>query len=122
MTAPPHPDGSEDVNDFLLRIRELGERRNKEDEERTKKLEDEILEGRKQRQARRAGTFPPPPWVLGDAFGVELAGVAHTPRPDDMLISWRYRASTIDCRLTDYRLTDLERLTDKRLLIRPTVH
>lgn len=61
MTAPTHPDGSEDVNDFLLRIRELGERRDKEDEERTKKLEDEILEGRKQRQARRAGTFQPLP-------------------------------------------------------------
>jgi hypothetical protein len=43
------------VNDFLLRIRELGERRDKEDEERTKKLEEEILQGRKERQARRAG-------------------------------------------------------------------
>jgi hypothetical protein len=45
-----------DVNDFLERIRELGERRDKEDEERTKKLEEEILQGRKERQARRAGT------------------------------------------------------------------
>ncbi|KAJ6098450.1 hypothetical protein N7499_002824 [Penicillium canescens] len=43
-----------DVNDFLERIRELGERRDKEDEERTKKLEEEILQGRKERQARRA--------------------------------------------------------------------
>jgi len=48
-------DGSEDVNDFLLRIRELGDRRDKEDEERTRKLEEEIMEGRKQRQARREG-------------------------------------------------------------------
>ena len=47
--------GSEDVNDFLLRIRELGDRRDKEDEERTRKLEEEILQGRKERQARRAG-------------------------------------------------------------------
>ncbi|KAJ5682757.1 hypothetical protein N7462_005922 [Penicillium macrosclerotiorum] len=54
MTVPTNPDGSEDVNDFLLRIRELGERRDKEDEERTKKLEEEILQGRKERQARRA--------------------------------------------------------------------
>ena len=46
---------SEDVNDFLLRIRELGERRDKEDEERTKRLEAEILQGRAERQARRAG-------------------------------------------------------------------
>ncbi|KAJ5596825.1 hypothetical protein N7450_003283 [Penicillium hetheringtonii] len=49
-----NPDGSEDVNDFLSRIRELGDRRDKEDEERTKKLEEEILQGRKERQARRA--------------------------------------------------------------------
>ncbi|KAL8789996.1 MAG: hypothetical protein Q9213_000882 [Squamulea squamosa] len=47
-------DGSEDINDFLLRIRELGDRRDKEDEERTRKLEEEILQGRKERQARRA--------------------------------------------------------------------
>ena len=48
-------DGSEDVNDFLQRIRELGDQRDKEDEERTRKLEEEILQGRKERQARRAG-------------------------------------------------------------------
>ena len=48
-------DGSEDVNDFLQRIRELGDKRDKEDEERTRKLEEEILQGRKERQARRAG-------------------------------------------------------------------
>ncbi|CAG8188431.1 unnamed protein product [Penicillium olsonii] len=47
-------ESSEDVNDFLQRIRELGERRDKEDDERTKKLEEEILQGRKERQARRA--------------------------------------------------------------------
>ncbi|RMJ26400.1 gelsolin repeat protein [Aspergillus sp. HF37] len=47
-------DAAEDVNDFLLRIRELGEKRDKEDEARTKKLEEDILQGRKERQARRA--------------------------------------------------------------------
>lgn len=50
-------DGSEDVNDFLRRIRELGDQRDKEDEERTRKLEEEILQGRKERQARRAGQY-----------------------------------------------------------------
>lgn len=55
MSASVEPDGSEDVNDFLMRIRELGERRDKEDEERTRKLEEEILLGRKEREARRAG-------------------------------------------------------------------
>lgn len=48
-------DGSEDVNDFLQRIKELGDRRDQEDEERNRKLEEEILQGRKERQARRAG-------------------------------------------------------------------
>ena len=48
-------DGSEDVNDFLLRIKELGDQRDKEDEERTRRLEEEIMQGRKERQARRAG-------------------------------------------------------------------
>ena len=52
------PDGSEDVNDFLLRIRELGDKRDKEDEDRTRKLEEEILQGRKEREARRAGMVP----------------------------------------------------------------
>lgn len=51
-------DGSEDVNDFLKRIRELGDQRDREDEERTRKLEQEILQGRKQREARRAGLHP----------------------------------------------------------------
>lgn len=55
MAPTTDADGSEDVNDFLLRIRELGEKRDKEDEERTRKLEEEILQGRKERQARRAG-------------------------------------------------------------------
>ena len=59
MTVPANPDGAEDVNDFLQRIRELGENRDKHDEERTKKLEEEIMQGRKERQARRAGTLPP---------------------------------------------------------------
>jgi hypothetical protein len=60
MTSTSEADGSEDVNDFLQRIRELGEKRDKEDEERTRKLEEEILQGRKERQARRAGNsrFP----------------------------------------------------------------
>ena len=58
MAQQPEGDGSEDVNDFLVRIRELGNKRDKEDEERTKKLEEEILQGRKERQARRAGKHP----------------------------------------------------------------
>ncbi|KAI9849138.1 MAG: hypothetical protein M1837_005368 [Sclerophora amabilis] len=54
MSSTAEPDGSEDVNDFLKRIRELGDKRDREDEDRTKRLEEEILQGRKERQARRA--------------------------------------------------------------------
>lgn len=78
MTPPTNPDGSEDVNDFLQRIRELGERRDKEDEERTKKLEDEILQGRKERQARRAGTSFARPCAWRCLSEPEWL----TPRPD----------------------------------------
>ena len=56
MSGPTAADnGAEDVNDFLQRIKELGDRRDQEDEERNRKLEEEILQGRKERQARRAG-------------------------------------------------------------------
>jgi hypothetical protein len=55
MVSRAQVDGSEDVNDFLLRVRELGDKRDREDEERNRKLEEEIVQGRQQRQARRAG-------------------------------------------------------------------
>jgi len=55
MTTPNSSDGSEDVNDFLRRIKEMGDKRDREDVERARKLEEEILEGRRQREARRAG-------------------------------------------------------------------
>ncbi|KAE8448181.1 hypothetical protein EG329_009785 [Mollisiaceae sp. DMI_Dod_QoI] len=54
MSAPNANDGSEDVNDFLQRIKELGDKRDQEDEERNRLLEEEILKGRAERQARRA--------------------------------------------------------------------
>ncbi|KAH8658699.1 hypothetical protein BGZ60DRAFT_531384 [Tricladium varicosporioides] len=54
MSSGADREGSEDVNDFLQRIKELGDRRDQEDEERNRKLEEEILQGRKERQARRA--------------------------------------------------------------------
>lgn len=47
--------GSEDVADFLRRIKELNVKRDEEDAERTRKLEEEIMQGRKQREARRLG-------------------------------------------------------------------
>lgn len=59
MSHASEADGSEDVNDFLQRIRELGDKRDKEDEERTRKLEEDILRGRRERQARRAGRSLP---------------------------------------------------------------
>ena len=55
MTMSLDGDGAEDVNDFLRRIRELDHGRDVEDEQRSKRLEEEILKSRKERQARRAG-------------------------------------------------------------------
>lgn len=57
MSKTQQEDGSEDVADFLERIRELGDRTKREDEERSRKLEQEILQGRKEREARRAGKY-----------------------------------------------------------------
>jgi hypothetical protein len=57
MSSSAAADSSEDVSDFLQRIKELGDKRDQEDEERNRKLEEEILQGRKERQARRAGKF-----------------------------------------------------------------
>lgn len=45
---------SEDVHDFLERIKEIGKLRNREDEERNRKLEEDIIQSRMERQARRA--------------------------------------------------------------------
>ena len=78
MSHASSADGSEDVKDFLQRIRELGDKRDKEDEERTRKLEEEILQGRKERQARRAGKSQSPiclfahsaSWGLAPAEGI----------------------------------------------------
>lgn len=48
-------DDAESVNAFLERIANLKDIRNPEDEDRTRKLEEDILQGRRERQARRAG-------------------------------------------------------------------
>lgn len=50
-------DGGADVSEFLLRIRELGDKRDKEDADRARQLEAEILAGREARRARRDGTY-----------------------------------------------------------------
>lgn len=49
-------DGSEDVNDFLKRVKQLGEDQDAQDDEASRRYEEQILEGRRQREARRAGT------------------------------------------------------------------
>ncbi|MDI1487815.1 MAG: hypothetical protein OHK93_007088 [Ramalina farinacea] len=58
--------GSEDVNDFLKRIKELGDRRDREDEERNRRLEEQIVQGRKERQARREALDNATPFHSGD--------------------------------------------------------
>lgn len=48
-------DDAESVDAFLERIASLKDKRDREDEQRTRKLEEEIMQGRRERQARRAG-------------------------------------------------------------------
>jgi hypothetical protein len=43
--------------EFAQRIRELGAERDQQDAERVKKLEEELIQGRSERLARRAGVF-----------------------------------------------------------------
>jgi hypothetical protein len=44
-----------DPSEFVQRIRQLGEQRDQQDAERVRKLEEEIIQGRSERLARRAG-------------------------------------------------------------------
>lgn len=46
-----------DPAEFVQRIRQLGEQRDQQDAERVRKLEEEIIQGRSERLARRAGMF-----------------------------------------------------------------
>ncbi|OGM43686.1 gelsolin repeat protein [Aspergillus bombycis] len=109
MSSSADAEGSEDVNDFLLRIRELGEKRDKEDEERTRKLEEEILQGRKERQARRAGISgfpcysPPKPYVSHDS---QKTGPFQDIQSQKLILSSlrnQCRAGTVD--IADERLS-----------------
>ena len=47
--------GSESVDQFLARIASLSSKQGREDEERSKRMEEEMLQARKERQARRSG-------------------------------------------------------------------
>lgn len=49
-----------DPSEFVQRIRQLGEQRDQQDAERVKKLEEDLLQGRSERLARRAGTSAHP--------------------------------------------------------------
>lgn len=48
-----------DPSEFVQRIRQLGEQRDQQDAERVKKLEEDLIQGRSERLARRAGVFLP---------------------------------------------------------------
>ena len=56
MATKTNDPGAEDVGDFLKRIKgELGDERDREDDERRRRLEEEIIQGRQERRARREG-------------------------------------------------------------------
>lgn len=44
-----------DPQEFVQRIRQLGEQRDQQDAARVKKLEEDLIQGRSERLARRAG-------------------------------------------------------------------
>jgi len=46
---------SDEVDQFLQRMRALSEQRDQQDADRVKKLEEELIQGRSERLARRAG-------------------------------------------------------------------
>ena len=48
-------DGSESVDQFLARIANLSSTQNAEEAERSKRTEEELLQARRERQARRLG-------------------------------------------------------------------
>jgi hypothetical protein len=49
---------SDEVTNFLRSVEQLKEKREEEDEARSRELEEKILQDRKERQARRAGQLP----------------------------------------------------------------
>lgn len=53
--SPPTMAEEIDPSEFVQRIRQLGEQRDQQDAERVKKLEEELMQGRSERLARRAG-------------------------------------------------------------------
>ena len=50
---------SDEVSDFLRSVERLKERREEEDDARSRELEEKILQEKRERQARRAGRCPP---------------------------------------------------------------
>lgn len=48
---------SDEVSSFLRSVEQLKDRRDEEDEARSRELEEKILQERRERQARRAGTL-----------------------------------------------------------------
>ncbi|RPB06166.1 hypothetical protein L873DRAFT_29158 [Choiromyces venosus 120613-1] len=89
------------VNDFLQRIRELGDKRDREDEERARRLEQEIIAGREARRARRderarslspqkdspLGTPTSIQSFLPDSPRSEVTGDVRTPRKREDSVS-----------------------------------
>lgn len=59
MSSTSDPNNHEDISpaDFVKKIRELGEQRDREDAARFAQLEQDIAKGREERAARRAGGF-----------------------------------------------------------------
>jgi hypothetical protein len=73
-----------DPSGFVQRIRQLGEQQDQHDAERVKKLEEDLIQGRSERLARRAGGFSCAPFPL--PIPVPVVVPAPAPRPFFLLL------------------------------------
>lgn len=68
---------SDEVSNFLRSVEQLNSRRDEDEEARSRELEEKILQQRRERQARREGTYK---YILRQALA-RIAGLARCSRP-----------------------------------------
>ncbi|KAK6539993.1 hypothetical protein TWF694_008826 [Orbilia ellipsospora] len=114
---PPSEADDNQVTEFLQRIRELDDKRDREDEERTRKLEEDILARREARQklrAERARSLSPEKLTpVGTPLSYRSKAADSSPmvRPEESPLASKSRASTVEPARDDNRNEALERLT-----------
>ncbi|KAF3913263.1 Advillin [Arthrobotrys entomopaga] len=116
---PPSEADDNQVTEFLQRIRELDDKRDREDEERTRKLEEDILARREARQklrAERARSLSPEKLTpVGTPLSYKSKAADSSPmvRPEESPLASKSRASTVEPAKDENRNEALERLTSE---------